>query len=1229
MKRKLLFIVTGILFFNHLKAQPEAESSQIKIVEQSPSAPNTASLGKYFDIPVNMSTGVPSIQIPLYVIKTGGITIPITLSYHSAGNKVNNPASWVGFGWDLSCGGAVTKQVNGLDDFYATTQYPEPTGGTAVPAWSDYMNPDYTIDANLGFTTISSVIDSIMSGYGNIPGNLDQLHRLLGRIIQNKYDGESDEYSFRTTEGSGSIYYNQKNTAFETNELAGWKVSYDSYNDAWHLQQKDGKGFYFSAKEEALSPYFESPVYPYPNKFFTSTWYLTGIDDPINGRGVSLEYDYAPFWYLSNVVANTENWSMTSNPPSYAGGSTRNVMRYGNQLNLKRIVFEEGSIEFIKDQTARLDGGVNALKTIKIFDKNNVLKKQFEFIYFYAWSGTANAARLFLKSVQEINYISGSVNENRPYVIHYDTTAAMPPRFSFAQDIWGYNNGKTSNSTTIPTITELTLMGIPAHADRDVDTNYTKSGIIKQIVYPTGGSLNFSFENNRDDANNLVGGLRIKRILNYDSVASKSITTEYRYNDDNGNSTGMVANRPVFHYFFQEGDYGEAYCRISGDPVYPLFGNQGSPVAYTRVEKVEIGDNQEFKSRHFFYDGLSGLNISPEATYRNYSEGVPYNKHPDLQRFSYHPYSTEVFKKLPNGLYKLIKKDVQAYDVLNQFKKYIWNVQAAWGQTNWGVFTEWAGFDPYSRNPINPVPYLNAYKIIQDNIINTATSSETYDDNNNIIGQTVTKVFDTLNGNLKKVTTVASNGDTLRTYFTYSSDFLHTSSSDPVNQQINLLLDNNIMAAPVEVIKTQKIPGTAEIITDADLFFYESNKLKKNLKITEDIPFSGFAAAYNNSTGFYYDSRYQLESEIELFDANKNPTQIKLKDKTQSLIWDKDNIQAAVINAGAANIAATSFETTEKGNWNYSGTAVVDNTVPTGLKGYNLSTGNITSNAIDASKQYIVSYWSKNGAQTVNGVSATTGRTVSGWTYYEHLIPASGGQITVSGSGTIDELRLYPKGSLMTTYTYIPLIGMQNQCDANNRISYYEYDGLGRLVIIRDQDKNVLKKVCYNYAGQPENCTFNCLSTAPNWQNTSTPLRCQQNANGNTGYQEQEQKDMNPCSPSFNQTQWIQAGYNGTACPPSTNVAITYQNNTSVTGFTAVYTNTTTGQTYSYAIPVGSGTLASIPPATYSISISKPGNNIWLLFGCGCRTASGTSAYFTKVIVSSSNCNVITIDYDL
>jgi hypothetical protein len=70
-----------------------------------PPSPDAAGLGKYAEIPVSYSTGVPEISIPLFNIQTGSINLPISLSYHSSGVKVEEEASWVGLGWSLNAGG--------------------------------------------------------------------------------------------------------------------------------------------------------------------------------------------------------------------------------------------------------------------------------------------------------------------------------------------------------------------------------------------------------------------------------------------------------------------------------------------------------------------------------------------------------------------------------------------------------------------------------------------------------------------------------------------------------------------------------------------------------------------------------------------------------------------------------------------------------------------------------------------------------------------------------------------------------------------------------------------------------------------------------------------------------------------------------------------------------------------------------------------------------------------
>lgn len=130
----------------------------------------------------------------------------------------------------------------------------------------------------------------------------------------------------------------------------------------------------------------------------------------------------------------------------------------------------------------------------------------------------------------------------------------------------------------------------------------------------------------------------------------------------------------------------------------------------------------------------------------------------------------------------------------------------------------------------------------------------------------------------------------------------------------------------------------------------------------------------------------------------------------------------------------------------------------------------------------------------------------------------------------LNKLRLITD-AFSTTYTYKHLVGISSETDPRGRTIYYEYDKLNRLALVKDHESKILKKICYNYAGQPEDCLSPCTNTTAEWQNTTTALRCQLNAGQNTGYQEQEQKDMNPCSPTYNQLRWIQTVYNTTACP--------------------------------------------------------------------------------------------------
>lgn len=78
-------------------------------------SPNAASLGKYGDIPMDLSTGRANVSVPLHSVNEGGIALDISIGYDTGGVRVNDVPGWVGQNWSLSAGGVITRTQKGID----------------------------------------------------------------------------------------------------------------------------------------------------------------------------------------------------------------------------------------------------------------------------------------------------------------------------------------------------------------------------------------------------------------------------------------------------------------------------------------------------------------------------------------------------------------------------------------------------------------------------------------------------------------------------------------------------------------------------------------------------------------------------------------------------------------------------------------------------------------------------------------------------------------------------------------------------------------------------------------------------------------------------------------------------------------------------------------------------------------------------------------------------------
>lgn len=75
-------------------------------------------------------------------------------------------------------------------------------------------------------------------------------------------------------------------------------------------------------------------------------------------------------------------------------------------------------------------------------------------------------------------------------------------------------------------------------------------------------------------------------------------------------------------------------------------------------------------------------------------------------------------------------------------------------------------------------------------------------------------------------------------------------------------------------------------------------------------------------------------------------------------------------------------------------------------------------------------------------------------------------QLTEAHMTSIDNLRTNPAftNSSITTYSYIPLVGISSLKDAKGDVINYVYDDFGRLKFMKDKDNNILSENEYHYA---------------------------------------------------------------------------------------------------------------------------------------------------------------------
>lgn len=443
-----------------------------------PPSPNAASLGKFVETPVSLYTGTTRVSVPIWDVRSLDIAFPISLNYHGAGIKVDEIAPWVGLGWNLDAGGAITRTMRGLPDDDLTR---------------GYLNTP-----------------PITTTYSYTPAYVEEIQNYM----YGKVDSEPDVFYFNFAGRTGKFVLDKSGNAHLI-PYQKFRIEKGAQMASWTITTEDGMRYIFSETEVTDIGITNCTSKPLN---FVSTWYLKEIISPVNPQ------NKVTFNYTAETVVHKMETAETRYQ-AYQGNEVispvmpcqYNMTVYGKRLD--QIVFNGNSVVFEPETLPRTDlTGGYALKKIIVKSGSDVVR-EFTLAHSYL------AGRLMLDQVLEHN---DEVRKS-PYSFWYYN--GLPPRFSTSQDHWGYYNGK-GNTTLVPAMIRQTVLGemhLPG-ADRRVSVDFAKAGLMYKMEYPTKGYTEFTYESNE------TGSPEVEQYMydrNYNlDVRSDHATTPFSINND-------------------------------------------------------------------------------------------------------------------------------------------------------------------------------------------------------------------------------------------------------------------------------------------------------------------------------------------------------------------------------------------------------------------------------------------------------------------------------------------------------------------------------------------------------------------------------------------------------------------------------------------------------------------------------------------------------------------------
>ncbi len=827
-------------------------SGQIPGLPQTLPSPNAASLGLFGEYSVSHFTGLPQISLPLHNVLSGEVNVPISLDYHASGFRPDMHPGWVGMGWNLTVGGAISRVIHDRPDETNISTY-----GLAYHGF--YFN--YGI-LNTSSWTSTTYMQSIAQG------------------SEMAKDTEPDEFSFHVNGISGTFYIAHDGSwkvrcdrpirvTFDGTflsvpftapmgtppEFYGYFKSFSGFT----ITDENGVQYIFGGTTDAIEysiDFFEQNT----DHWGANTWNLTRIVYPL-GDEVAFTYERDDFINQMTISVNNNLGTgsvggggiIPLDPgcgsrhyagiyASYRGKlispvylsaitskhevirfvrSTSTELRYATYIyDWKRSFwtsygYYDSFLPFLEDYSYHdsYPANLNKLQWKKLdqirVEVDGEVKKAYNLAY-----SSSSTQRLTLQSVREQGADSGLL---KPYSFTYNTSVSLPEYLANMSDHWGFYNG------TYADISNTSTYHLTYYNYRNPNATYLQAGTLSRITYPTGGVTDFVFEPHDYRrsvpslrwneplpifSNLLAGGLRIRKISSYDpEFPASKVEREYFYvngytstaNVATLQSSGILGGESRYYfddYRAKSFNGTNTYSRklFSSQSVLPACENsKGSHIGYSRV--VEKRSDGSYTIFH----------------YSNFDNALFRDKAPieDLQqsRTEYSPYRSRASyrgKLLDEYVYsssdKLLKWRYVSYSSIGTPGSEVRSLKALYFNVCEETAVSVREATAYSYNVDAFLPVTETVYDYEENGTNPVTVSKTY-------------TYDENYKLLKQEQSTDSWNQTVRTKYRYVFDVL-TNESGASNAQLypySYLIYSHNIATPIEVVNTVVEGGTEKI----------------------------------------------------------------------------------------------------------------------------------------------------------------------------------------------------------------------------------------------------------------------------------------------------------------------------------------------------------------------------------------------------------------------------------